>query len=109
MEEEDEFSALLDGVYARRRVELLERAQALVTAVDGWSTGEPGRADAATTEAHRLAGGLGTLGFAGLSETARALERRAASGAPAGADERRAAAALLRSLQEAVTRPVRGR
>lgn len=101
----DEFAALLDGVYARRRAELLERAEALVAAVDLWAAGAVEGAEAAADEAHRLAGGLGTLGFDALSADARRLEVRAAEPGPVGEAEQALAAGLLQALLDADRRP----
>lgn len=102
---QDEFAALLDGVYLRRRAELLEQSEALVEAVRGWSLGTPGAAERAALHAHRLAGGLGTLGFLDLCERAHALERRAAGGAGPSPDDLRAAQSLLAGLRAAQHRP----
>lgn len=105
-EDPDEFTALLDGIYLRRRAELLDAATALVADVDAWCAGTPGAGDRVAATAHRLSGGLGTLGFDDLSQAARTLEQSARR--PVGDPDSAPALArrLLGVLQRADRRPL---
>jgi HPt (histidine-containing phosphotransfer) domain-containing protein len=96
----DAFAATLARVWDQSRPALMERVDAIERAVS--ATGE-GRADADLTEAgrseaHKLAGLLGTFGRARGTELARTLEARLGAGpAPAEAPELAALAAGLRT------------
>ena len=74
MTQDDELEALLDGVWSRRRTELLERVAQLRVCLDQAGS-DPAAWQEAGAEAHRLTGALGSLGFDELARRARAVER----------------------------------
>lgn len=103
----DALEALLDGVWARRRAELLDRVGLLAahlerSAADSAAWSEVG------AEAHRLTGALGSLGFEGPARSARDLERQVAAhpdGPPDVAAARQVVEHLRDTLAGAQTRP----
>lgn len=101
---DDDLEALLDGVWRRRRGELLERTALLRDALTRAAAGDAEARDAATAEAHRLTGALGSLGFTELSESTLRVERALRSGQDAGALGEDASA-VDRALHDATRRP----
>lgn len=97
-EQDEELERLLDGVWDRRRAELLTRVQQLAGHLDAAL-----HDDAAWTElgaeAHRLTGALGSLAFDGLARDAHALEVVVAEG-PAAQADRAALRTVVRRLEE---------
>ena len=95
--EEARLQALLDGVWQRRRHELLRRFTGLGDAVVrlAHADGHDGRAaEAGAAEAHRLTGALGSLGFDELAAGAAELERALADAAQAPPGEAELEAAV---------------
>ena len=114
--EEARLQALLDGVWQRRRHELLSRFADLGDAVlllarAGGHDG--GAAEQGAAEAHRLAGALGSLGFDALAGNAAGLERALALACDGPAEGEaleaavRSATRLGQGLSAARTRPAR--
>jgi HPt (histidine-containing phosphotransfer) domain-containing protein len=88
---------LLRTIWARRRDDVLGRVERIQAALSGER--DPAELEAATRQAHMLAGSAGTFGFARASVLAREIEQRLASGG-APDDALRATAAALRAELE---------
>lgn len=76
-QQDRELEALLDGVWQRRRAELMARVRLLASYLDECRR-EPGAWPALGAEAHRLVGALGSLGFDDLAEAVRGVEQQVA-------------------------------
>lgn len=111
MKPEVDLEALLDGVWQRRRAELLDRAAVLCDALALAGGGDQAAWAIAAAEAHRLAGALGTLGFHDLGAKARTLELALPAGTPDDAAAQAALPAaeqLLAGITSADRRPASG-
>ncbi len=102
-----DLEALLDGVWQRRRAELLARVRLLVSYLDECGR-EAGAWEALGAEAHRLVGALGSLGFEQLAQSLRGIEVAVGRSAPAPDvvdDLRSVAVRVQEALSAATDRP----
>ena len=70
----DALEQLLDGVWTRRRAELVERSAALQALLDGAVARDAGAWTELAAQAHRMVGALGALGFEQLALDLRQVE-----------------------------------
>src|ERR1700729_3319920 len=101
--ESDQLRDALAAIWTRSRPALLERQATIARAVPALESGpdDPQLRESVRTEAHKLAGLLGTLGLPRGTELARAIEYRPEPGAPPPDDgELRRLAADLRAVIE---------
>lgn len=94
--------ALLDGVWRRRRSELLARVDALAAGLRSARTGDRAAWQDVGVQAHRLTGALGSLGFTELGRAAARLEAAVAAHPAPGPELLDALAAQVQRLQEAL-------
>lgn len=107
LQQELALEALLDGVWQRRRAELLARVRLLASYVDDCPH-EPGAWAALGAEAHRLVGALGSLGFDELARALHTVEAAAARTVVAPDDVSALRAVIARvqgALASATSRP----
>lgn len=99
-QQEIDLERLLDGVWQRRRAELLARVRLLANYLDDCPR-EPGAWAALGAEAHRLVGALGSLGFDELARALRLVESDACRTAVAP-DDVSALRAVITDVQDAL-------
>jgi HPt (histidine-containing phosphotransfer) domain-containing protein len=82
--EQDQFRDAMAAIWTRSRSKLLERQATIAQAVSELDShpGDLELRESARTEAHKLAGLLGTLGLPSGTDLARAIEHRLDPGAP---------------------------
>lgn len=100
----DELERLLDGVWRRRRSELLDRVRLLGDHLDA-TAHDDGAWSELGAEAHRLTGALGSLGFDDLARDARSLELAVSAGDPRAVALRPVVERLHQRLGAATSRP----
>jgi len=99
-----ELNDALREIWIRHRPVALERIGALEHAAELWRDGcfDDARREEARSDAHRLAGSLGTFGLIAATERARRAERLLDGAAPAGGRPAAALAQLAASLRALV-------
>lgn len=103
----DDLEAILDGVWSRRRTELLGRL-AVMSGYLEQAAADPDAWRELGAEAHRLTGALGSLGFDLPARAARELERQVAQSPTAPDDlasQRDLVAQVRTALASATARP----
>lgn len=105
----DELELLLDGVWQRRRSELLVRVDELLADLDAARAGDPAGWASLGAHAHRMTGALGTLGFdgpAGVTVEVEDAVARESAPSPQRLDALEVQVRAVRqTLLEAVDRP----